>query len=478
MTLVSHSNLSKDFSLIINGADDYDVIIQVGENQNTKEFRAHSVILRARSPYFKAALSANWITRKNNMIMFNKPNITPIVFKMILKYIYTGEIDLAKQSGENILGLLISSDELLLEELFDYVQDYLIEKQTEWIHKNFVFVLNTVLKSPSCEKLRDYCLNSICKHPTQLFSSNSFPSINREILCCLLKSDDLQIEEIIIWDNLVKWGIEQTPGLESDRAEWNNENYKALKKTLNQFIPLIRFVEIFRADFFDKVRPYKAIIPNHIFEEIEEFYYKDTIPIFTISTPRTGLLNRKGNFRSNIIRSNLANIIVNWIDKKNAMSTRTGNDPSYKFNLAYYGSRDGIDNDTLKNKCNGQVASLILIKEYKSTKIFGGYSSIGFNSLGKNYFDENGYRFYNSSDNFIFSFENSEDIQNMKIGRVINKSRAMMEYFCNGFNFGGGSFRMVNNMFLLNNCNRYEKILNDEYVGTIKEVEVFVVTKE
>ncbi|PKC02621.1 hypothetical protein RhiirA5_380828 [Rhizophagus irregularis] len=160
------------------------------------------------------------------------------------------------------------------------------------------------------------------------------------------------------------------------------------------------------------------------------------------------------------------------------MSTRTGNDPSYKFNLAYYGSRDGIDNDTFKNKCNGQVASLILIKEYKSTKIFGGYSSIGFNSLGKNYFDENGYRFYNSSDNFIFSFENSEDIQNMKIGRVINKSRAMMEYFCNGFNFGGGSFRMVNNMFLLNNCNRYEKILNDEYVGTIKEVEVFVVTKE
>jgi hypothetical protein len=85
MTLVSHSNLSKDFSLIINDADDYDVIIQVGENQNTKEFRAHSVILRARSPYFKAALSANWITRKNNMIMFNKPNITPIVFEMILK---------------------------------------------------------------------------------------------------------------------------------------------------------------------------------------------------------------------------------------------------------------------------------------------------------------------------------------------------------------------------------------------------------
>ena len=80
-----HSNLSKDLSLVLNDADDFNVIIQVGENKNTKEFRAHSVILRARSPYFKSALSNEWITKKNNMIMFNKPNITPTVFDMILK---------------------------------------------------------------------------------------------------------------------------------------------------------------------------------------------------------------------------------------------------------------------------------------------------------------------------------------------------------------------------------------------------------
>ena len=57
MTLIFHSGLSKDFSLILNDADDFNVVVQVGENQNTKDFRAHSVILRARSPYFKRALS-------------------------------------------------------------------------------------------------------------------------------------------------------------------------------------------------------------------------------------------------------------------------------------------------------------------------------------------------------------------------------------------------------------------------------------
>ena len=85
MTLIFHSNLSKDLSSILNDSDDFNVIIKVGENKNTKEFRAHSVIFRARSPYFKSAFSADWITRENNMIMFNKPNISPTVFDMILK---------------------------------------------------------------------------------------------------------------------------------------------------------------------------------------------------------------------------------------------------------------------------------------------------------------------------------------------------------------------------------------------------------
>src|ERR1043166_8428844 len=85
MTLIFHLGLSKDFSSILNNSDDFNVIIQVGENENVKEFRAHSIILRARSPYFKSAFSTGWITKKNDMIIFNKPNITPTVFDIILK---------------------------------------------------------------------------------------------------------------------------------------------------------------------------------------------------------------------------------------------------------------------------------------------------------------------------------------------------------------------------------------------------------
>jgi hypothetical protein len=82
-----YADLSQDLLLMLNDADDYNVIIQTGGGQNIKDFRAHSNILRARSPYFKSALSENWITKKNNMIEFKKPNIRPTVFEIILKYV-------------------------------------------------------------------------------------------------------------------------------------------------------------------------------------------------------------------------------------------------------------------------------------------------------------------------------------------------------------------------------------------------------
>ncbi|GBC38279.1 hypothetical protein GLOIN_2v1778231 [Rhizophagus irregularis DAOM 181602=DAOM 197198] len=442
MTSIFHSGLSKDLSSILYDADDFNVIIQVGENQNTKEFRAHSVILRARSPYFKSAFSSGWISKKNNMITFNKPNIAPTVFEVVLKYIYTGELDLTKQSGEDILGLLVSSDELLIDELFNHVQDYLIEKQTSLVQKNFVLVLHTVFQLTSCKKLQDYCLESICEDPKPFISSKMFPSLDKDILFGLLKRDDLQIEEVVAWDYLIKWGIEQTPGLgskNSDRTKWNKENYKALKKTLNQFIPLIRFVEISSDDFFDKVRPYKTIIPHHIYEELEEFYYKKALPKTTTLPPRTG---KSGSLTSTIIKPKLANIISNWFDRN---SSPFADNSKHKFNLIYLMSRDGLNNVAFYNKCNGQGPFVVLIR-VQSKKIYGGYNPIGYaGGYGKLS------QWLTSTESFVFSFENDQDIHNMKIGQNLHV----------GFD-----------------NNYYENIFGERKTLIIEEIEVFSVVKK
>ena len=85
MTSIFHSGLLKDISSLLNDADDFNVIIKVGGYEYVKEFRAHSVILRARCPYFKYELSDESSTKKNNMITFYIPDITPTVFEMVLK---------------------------------------------------------------------------------------------------------------------------------------------------------------------------------------------------------------------------------------------------------------------------------------------------------------------------------------------------------------------------------------------------------
>jgi hypothetical protein len=374
---------------------------------------------------------------------------------------------LTKQSGENILGLLVSSDELLIEELFNHVQDYLIEKQISWVQKNFVLVLHTVFQLASCKKLQDYCFESICEDPEPFVSSKTFPSLDKNILFGLLKRDDLQIDEIDAWDCLIKWGIEQTPGLESqnnDRTKWNNENYEALKKTLNQFIPLIRFVEITSEDFFDKVRPYKAVIPHHIYEELEEFYYKKTLPKITTLPPRAG----KGSFKSTIIKPKVANIISNWIDRNSSFLT---NNNKYNFNLIYLMSRDGFDSKIFYNKCNGQGPFIVLIR-VQSKKIYGGYNPIG-------YAGRNGL-WLSSIESFVFSFENDRDIHNMKIGRVTNTKFSVYDG-CNYndfFNFGDILYINGQNLIVGDSTRYYENIFGVFQTSVVEEIEVFSVAKK
>jgi len=73
--------LSQNFSQLLDNGDDYDTIIE----SNTKKFRVHSIILKARSPYFKKVHLQNDIKRKDGMIIHDKPNISPTVFEMVIR---------------------------------------------------------------------------------------------------------------------------------------------------------------------------------------------------------------------------------------------------------------------------------------------------------------------------------------------------------------------------------------------------------
>src|ERR1700722_17847919 len=122
-------DLSQDIGQLLITGDNYDLIIQAGEGQNMKEFFAHSLILSARSTYFKSALSKEWAKKENGIIIFRKPNISPEIIELILKYLYTGLVNFDNKNGAQILKLLVASDELNLKKLSDYIQTYLIDNK-------------------------------------------------------------------------------------------------------------------------------------------------------------------------------------------------------------------------------------------------------------------------------------------------------------------------------------------------------------
>ena len=80
------AELSNDYEKLFEKEIGYDVIIYAGEEPNVKEIHAHSNILCIRSQYFDTAFSNEWAEKKDGKFIFRKPNISPNLFNIILRY--------------------------------------------------------------------------------------------------------------------------------------------------------------------------------------------------------------------------------------------------------------------------------------------------------------------------------------------------------------------------------------------------------
>lgn len=79
--------LFKKYTKILETGELFDTEILVGERPNDKIFRLHSFVLKVGSPYFRTAFSKNWKKVENNIIKFEKPNISVEVFDILIKYV-------------------------------------------------------------------------------------------------------------------------------------------------------------------------------------------------------------------------------------------------------------------------------------------------------------------------------------------------------------------------------------------------------
>src|SRR5215469_6005664 len=155
--------------------------------------------------------------------------------------------------GPDVLKLLIAVDELNIQQLISYIQEYLIEHQTVFLYQDPISILETVYQHETFTDLWDYCLEKICVEPKILFDSDKFINLKASLLELLLKRDDLNIDEIEVWESLLRWCLTQQNIINDDPTKWSKEEITKIERSLHKFIPLIRFYDIEPADFFYKV---------------------------------------------------------------------------------------------------------------------------------------------------------------------------------------------------------------------------------
>ncbi|RGB33200.1 hypothetical protein C1646_761978 [Rhizophagus diaphanus] len=404
----------------------YDVIIFAGENKNTEELHAHSNILSTRSQYFCTAFSNELAEKKNGKFIFKKPNVSPELFKIILRFIYCGKIDFIKLQCPEILKLLAIVDELGIQSLISCIQEYLIKHHDEFLQQNPIEILETVYQHESFEQLWNHCLEKICEDPRILFNSEKFINLKSSLLELLLKRDDLYLEEIIIWDGLLKWGVAQNPSISKDEdiTKLKKDDITIMKKTLHKFIPLIRFYHISSEDFLDKVYPLKDLLPEDLLDGLLKFHIASSRKsnVNDIQRPR----KLKCNYDSILIENQHFANFANWIDKKDSLLYNIKNNP-YNFNLLYRASRDGYTPEAFHSKCDNKGATIVVAKISDSDQIIGGYNSLQWDSSDQN---------RSTFDSFIFLYT---DRKNAKLSYSNGDQFSIRNIALNGPTFGGGN---------------------------------------
>ncbi|RGB41568.1 hypothetical protein C1646_739044 [Rhizophagus diaphanus] len=472
MTIKFLTNLSSDFSYLLEKpCYNSDVTIEVmGENDsNIKIFNAHSIILYARSEYFKQIITQ---TRENiskinlSMVILRVTNITPNVFSMILRYMYTGIMDLGSTSGEDTFGLLIASSKLNFPEVVAYIQEYLVENHKVWLIENFSTVINNIFKLENCRKLQNFCISYICVEAKNYFKSKDSLKLKKRILSLILNLDNLYIEEDDIWDFLIKWGKENTRGVLSNINinKWINKDIEDLRETLDGLIQLIRFREISSDDFYEKIRPYKSIIPHDVYEDIMAHHLIGAeTKIGMPSLPRRGFID------SVTLNSKQAAILSNWIDggkNDDDLNLLLPKNNPYEFSLIYRGSLDGLNIKSFREKYKKlKCSTLLVIKLKNCDKIIGGYSN-HFYYFSNNHLDESG--------SFLFNFD--QNIKSYKkIDGLFKNLYNGLHDFNNQIVFGNGDLviHFDNLSIKCKQISYKERLLKQDSTYQVEDIELF-----
>ncbi|RHZ73534.1 hypothetical protein Glove_230g216 [Diversispora epigaea] len=320
--------------------------------------------------------------------------------------------------------LMIIANEFELEELSMQLESHLIEFEASWLKKHFSFVYHSIFKNNKFENLKKCCNDIVARFPKFIFESTEFTSFSESVL-----------------------------------KDGTDENFMALKSTLQQCLPLIRYFHISNPDVMDKIKPYKLILDKQLVyikqERPSRINLASKPPPIVYIPLRINLAPepppRINEPFSTIINEEHAAIISSWINNEPTSYSLTT--IPYEFKLILRGSKDGFAPRTFWDICHGHANTIVICKVKETGEIIGGFNPLAWNKTIKGWMKTN--------KSVIFSFRVKDE--NYAIFCHFHKNKV-------GPRFGKAEFMLKSRQFdftqdCLNQCKEsgyYQKSLDYE----------------
>jgi hypothetical protein len=322
-------------------------------------------------------------------------------------------------------------------------------------------IYQTSFNNDSFLKLQNFCTELISKEPKKVFNSKDFNSISEKCLISLIQRDNIRMDDIKVWEYVLKWGIAQNPELPSDPSNYLKDDFNTLKNTLQQCIPFIKFYNLTSDEFLTNVYPYKKIIPKELRENLLKYFLNP-------NNQSIKKLENLNGIDSRIIAIQHAELISKWIDRLE-ITDEVKN--KYEFELIFRGSRDGFSSSKFHEICDNQSHTITIIKVKDSSEILGGYNPIIWKSDGS---------FSITKDSFIFSFKNKENVEDNILSRVKDTELAIYNGTYFGPTFGVNDLKMAT----FNNKSRCDSSCYEKQIRitsgyfSVEEYEVFQIMRD
>ena len=179
-------------------------------------------------------------------------------------------MDLKQQKVSDICSLIKASDELYIDILNENILEFFKQDSRRLINEDPVKILQIVLQLNIFSNLRETFFKIICENPEKLINSSKFHNLDKSTLIQLLKRNDLNMEEVKIWNHLLVWATSNIQDkLNIKEVEkWKSKDFTLLKDILVDFVPHIRWFQISGKDFWCNVKPLREALPEVLYDDL------------------------------------------------------------------------------------------------------------------------------------------------------------------------------------------------------------------